>query len=197
MRRCGSVFARRSLCRTSLTGKDRTHSRLWRRACRRRRPIRGCVGGQRRFCHPHQRARHSCIRSTRDHDRPGHGRARIRAMHRRSIPPRRRRRRRADRWHRSLVCGPHPHRWSRAGTVADPTRCARRGSSDRRAGRRHRCGFAGAASCRRTDVSDCPEFCRALGAGLGRSDPQRSTRVFGGASGIAEPGGAAALAALL
>ena len=43
--------------------------------------------------------------------------------------------------------------------------------------------LAGATPRRRADVPDRPKFCRALGAGRGRGDPQRSARIVGGASG--------------
>ena len=81
---------------------------------------------------------------------------------------------------------------------ADPPHGARGWKARRCAGRRHRGGFARAEARRRTDVSDRARACRARRAGHRRSrSARRSAALWEKLRIVAEPGGAAAFAALL
>ncbi len=61
---------------------------------------------------------------------------------------------------------------------------------------RHRCRFTGAAASRADDVSDRAEIRRRIGVGDRRPDTRSAEKALGNVRIVAEPGGAAAFAAL-
>ena len=90
-----------------------------------------------------------------------------------------------------------PHRRRRAGSRPDPRARHGGGPPGRCAGRRDRRRFAGAQARRRVDVSVRAVVCRARGARARPGDRRRPAALWSTLRVMAEPGGAAALAALL